>query len=154
MDKRAANDHLVMLQKEIKNAKSMVSGNLIRKISKLKQEADKLSDQEQKEKIEQKIEKIYEELKLLKKLDGYTIAKKATINPNIEQWQKIISHSKATPDDRLTGRVILKNRVQKQVAKFRSDHKDCDEWFNEYIEFREKKRELLTTTKPIKKRKK
>lgn len=153
MDKKAANNHLVLLQKEVKNAKNMVGGNLIRKIQELKKVKEKNDqDPEIASKMDVKIDKIYSEIKLLKTLDNYEISKQATLIPDKSNWQKTICDSLATTEQRLMGRVILKNKVQKLVDKFRSEHKDCDEWINEYIEFREKKKEIESgsTAKPKK----
>lgn len=145
MDKIAANNHFVTLRKELKKAKAMVTGNLVRKINKLKQDKEEINDEEQIKKVDNKIERIHDEIKLLKTIDSYEIAKKATRNTDLVYWNKLISDSKAKTEDILTARVITKNNVQKQVAKFRNDHKDYDEWLNEYIEYREKKRELIST---------
>lgn len=147
MDKIAANNHFVVLRKEIKKAKAMVSGNLIRKINKHKQDKEKVLDEEQVNKIDNKIEHILGQIKLLKTLDSYEIAKKATLNTDINHWNKVVSDSKAKSEDTLIARVIIKNNVQKQVAKFRDDYKDCDEWLNEYIEYRERKKELEASAK-------
>lgn len=147
MDKIAANNHFVTLKKEIKKAKAMVSGNLVRKINKLKQDKEKIEVEEQIKKMDSKIEHVHNEIKLLKTIDSYAIAKKATCNIDLVFWNKLISDSKAKSEDILTARVITKNNVQKQVAKFRNDHKDCDEWLSEYIEYREKKRELISSTR-------
>lgn len=142
MDKIAANNHFVLLRKEVKKAKAMVSGNLIRKVNKLKEEKSKLEDETQIKKIDDKIEGLLEELRQLKTLDTYIVGKLATLKPDPKHWDKTICDSKATHEERCIARVISKNNIKKQVAKFRSDHKDCDEWINEYIEFREKKKEI------------
>lgn len=156
MDKIAANSHFVSLRKEVKKAKAMVAGNLIRKINKLKQEKDKLSDEDQQKKSDDKIDKIHTETKLLKTLDSYLICKKATVNPDKKFWNDIISNTKSTAEERLIARIICKNNIQKQVAKFRSDHKECDEWLTEYLEYRDKKKELKeaqASTKVVKTKK-
>lgn len=153
MDKIAANNHFVTMRKEIKKAKAMVSGNLIRKINKLKQEKEKLEDEAQK-KIDDKIDKVLKEIKLLKTIDAYEAAKHGTIRPDPKIWEKVICDSKATAEQILEARILTKNNVQKCITKFRSDCKDCDEWFSEYIEYREKKRELTEATKPFKRKEK
>lgn len=142
MDKIAANNHFVTLRKEVKKAKAMVCGNLIRKITKLRKEEEKLEDEKLIAKIQGKIANILNEIKLIKTIDSYLVAKNATLRPDPSQWDKVISDCKVTVEERAMARLIVKNNVQKQVLKFRGDHKDCDEWLNEYIEFREKKREL------------
>lgn len=152
MDKIAANNHFVAMRKEIKKAKAMVSGNLIRKINKLKQEKDKLEDELQKSKIDDKVDRILNEIKLLKIIDSYEISKHATVRPDPKEWNKVINDSKATPEQILEARIITKNNVQKCIMKFRSDCIDCDEWLNEYIEYREKKRDLTKVTKPFKRK--
>lgn len=154
MDKIAANNHFVILKKEIKKAKAMVSGKLIRRIKELKKEIDGAEDETKVSKIQSKIGIIHGEIKLLKTLDSYPIAKQATLRPNKEHWNKLASHSKATPGERLTALVICKNNIQKQVSKFRDEHKDCDEWLEEYIEYREKKNELVKPRKQYKNGKK
>lgn len=153
MDKIAANNHFVALKKEIKKAKAMVSGNLIRKISKNKLEKEKIEDDEMRKKIDNKNSTILDDIKLIKTLDSYKIAKLATLKPDPKAWDKLISDSKATPEMRLIARIICKNNVQKRVAQFRSDNPECDEWLEEYIEYREKKRQLVETEKPKFKRK-
>lgn len=143
MDKIAANNHFVTMNKEIKKAKAMVAGNLIRKINKLKSEKEKFhEDKARIEKIDKKVENILADTKRLKHLDSQEIAKLATLKPEIKLWNKIVEDSKVNAENRLIARVITKNNVQKQVSKFRNDHKDCDEWINEYIEYKEKKRQL------------
>lgn len=167
MDKIAANNYFVSLQKEVKKAKAMVSGNLIRKISKLEEEKAKAKDDDSTNKIKAKIEHIVNDIKLLKTLDLYQIAKQATLQPDRNVWQKMIGDSKAAASDILTARVICKNNVLKQVSKFRDDYKECDEWLPEYIEYREKKKEIVepsskkskkpnrdNKSKPVDKRKK
>lgn len=154
MDKIAANNHFVSMRKEIKKAKAMVSGNLIRKINKLKQEKEKLEDQAQRKKIDDKIDKVLREIKLLKTIDAYEVAKHGTIRPDPKVWEKLICDSKATAEQILEARILTKNNVQKCITKFRSDCRDCDEWFSEYIEYREKKRELTEATKPFKRKEK
>lgn len=129
----------------------MVAGNLIRKINKLKQEKEKAPDDDKK-KIDEKIEKIYSETKLLKTLDPYPICKKVTLKPSTKYWNDVISNTKSTSEDRLSARIMCKNNVQKQVAKFKTDHKDCDEWLEEYFEYREKKKELETSARTMKKK--
>lgn len=151
MDKIAANNHFVVLRKEIKKAKAMVAGKLIRKIKEQKKESEGVEDEVKSGKIRNKIDAIYEEIRLLKTLDSYPIAKQATMKPGKEHWDKLASHSKASPEERLSALVICKNNVQKQVSKFRDDHKDCDEWLEEYIEYREKKNELVNPSKRHKK---
>lgn len=125
----------------------MVAGNFVRKLNKHKQDKIKIGDEEQIKKIDAKIERVHDDIKLLKKINSYEIAKKATCKTDLEYWNKLISDCKAKREDILTARVIIKNNIQKQVAKFRNDHKDCDEWLNEYIEYREKKRELMASPK-------
>lgn len=142
MDKIATNNYIVALRKEVKNAKNMVAGNLIRKINKLKQEKEKTEDEAQQKKLDDKIENIYSETKLIKTLDVYPICKKVTLKPDTKYWNNVIGDTKSTAEDRLSARIICKNNVQKRVANFRNDHKDCDEWLEEYFEFREKKKEL------------
>lgn len=152
MDKIAANNHFVVLRKEIKKSKAMVAGNLVRKLNAHKQSKDRIDDSERIEKIDVKIERIFDDIKLLKKIDSFEIAKKATCKTDLEYWGKLINDSKAKNEDILTARVIVKSNIQKQVAKFRNDHKDCDEWLNEYIEYREKKKELLVSSKRLDRR--
>jgi len=142
MDKIAANNHFVTMRKEIKKAKAMVCGNLVRKINKCKQERDRTQDEDKHKKLDRRISNLHDEIKLLKTLDAYTIAKAATLKHEPEYWAKLVSHPKASIQERLTGRVVTKNNVQKQIHTFRSGHIDCDEWLEQYIEFREKKKEL------------
>lgn len=154
MDKRAANDHLVALQKDIKSAKAMVAGNLIRKVKKLKEEKETLAgDSEKVRKIDTKVERTLEEVKLLKSLDSYTIAKQATLQSEPKHWKKLIDNEKASMEDRLTALVATKTKVNNRVAQFRSDNKDCDEWLTEYFEFREGSKELKLKPKINKKKK-
>lgn len=141
MDKIAANNLIVSLRKEIKKAKSMVAGNLIRKINSLKTELQSIKDQAQIEKVNNKIIHISHEVKLLKTLDNYEISKKALLIPDVKIWAKTIGDSKASPEDRLIGRVVQKNAVQKLVSGFVNDHKEYMEWFNEYLEYRDKKKD-------------
>lgn len=142
MDKLAANNHFVVMKKEIKKAKSMVSGNLIRKIRELKESKQKVKDQNLEKKLDSKIENVLNQIKVLKSLDPYSVAKQATLKPDIKMWTKLIEDAKVTTEERLIARVIAKNNIQKQVNKFRQENQ-CDEWINEYIEYREKKKELL-----------
>lgn len=142
MDKIAANNHFVSLRKEAKKAKAMVAGNLIRKINKLKQEKEKATDDAQKDKIKSKIERIYSETKLLKGLDLYEVCKEATLKSGTEIWDKILAKTQSTPEERLKARLICKNSIQKRVKTFREENTDLDEWIDEYIEYREKKREI------------
>jgi len=142
MEKIATNNHIVVLRKEIKHAKAMVSGNLIRRIKELKAKQDKLEDEAEKKRIESKIERIYSETKLIQKLDSYEVAKKATLTPDKKIWETLLSSDKATPEDRLTCRIIMKNNIQKRLTKFRDEYKDCDEWLEEYFEYRDKKKQM------------
>lgn len=154
MDKIAANNHFVSMQKEIKKAKAMVSGNLIRRINKLKEDRDRHPDDENHvSKVNGKIDKILTDVKLLKKIDPYLIAKSATLKPDHNHWDRLMNDCNASAEDVLIAKVICKNNISKQVNKFRNDHKDCDEWLNEYIEYREKKKEILKQDfKPTKKK--
>lgn len=154
MDKIAANNHIVTLKKELKKAKAMVNGNLIRKIKELKAKKEKLEDDAEKIKIDTKVERIYAETKLFNAVDTYTVAKNVTLKPDKKIWEELLSNNKASPTERLTCRIVLKNNVQKCVNKFRTDNKECDEWLEEYFEFREKKRQLKDTVvkKPIRKK--
>lgn len=144
MDKIAINNHVVNLRKEIKNAMAMVGGNLVRKMKKLKLEGEKVDDDEKKKKLESKVERLYSELKLIKTLDTYPIAKGVILKPDKKFWDDLLSDNKATPQQRLTCRILLKNNVQRCIAGFRDQNEDCDEWLEEYFEFREKKKDLLT----------
>lgn len=154
MDKIAVNNFIVTLKKDVKAAKAMVAGNLTRKIGLLKKELEtKKDDDVQTSKIESKIEKVHSDIKLLKTIDTYDISKDALMKPDPKHWNGIISNSKVSPKECLKARVICKTRVQKQVQQFRSQNIDCDEWLEEYFEFREKKRELITATLSDKKKK-
>ena len=156
MDKIATNNFIVVLRKDVKNAKVMVAGNLVRKIKELKKvlEKETAADATQKSKIDAKITKIQGEIKSLKDLDSYIICKKVMLKPDPKYWKDLVSDSRAGTDECLRARVICKGKVQKEVAKFRSDHPDCDEWLEEYFEFREKKRELTEAKVKEGKRKK
>lgn len=142
MDKIATNNLVVDLRTDVKAAKSMVAGNLVRKINELKKAIEKDNDPAKKEKAEKKIEALHADIKLLKTIDPYIICKNAILKPDPKHWSDLVGDSKAPEETKLMARVIAKGRIQKQVAKFRSDHKDCGEWLEEYFEFREKKREL------------
>lgn len=155
MDKIATNNFIVVLRKDVKNAKAMVAGNLVRKIKEIRKASEKEGvkdeDASKKNQVVEKINKVHSDIKQLKELDTYQICKKAIIKHDADHWKRMISDSKASKEDILTARVISKGKVQKEVAKFRSDHPDCDEWLEEYFEFREKKRQL--TEAEINKRK-
>lgn len=151
MDKVAANNHFVSMRKEVKKAKAMVAQKLIRKISKLKQEKEKATDDAEKQKIDSKIEKVYGETKIVKVLDSYNISKQATLKPGADVWNKVVDTSQSS-EERLIALVICKNNIQRRVKTFREDNKDLDEWINEYIEYREKKREIKEGTGRISKR--
>lgn len=141
MDKIAANDYFVALRKEAKKAKAMVAGNLIRKMAKLKEDKESAVDA-QKERLELKIERLYCEIKLLKNLDLYEVCKQATLKPGTNPWHKVLAKTQSSPEERLMARLICKNNIQRQVKTFREENTDLDEWINEYIEYREKKREI------------
>lgn len=145
MDKIAANNHFVNMRKEIKKAKAFVAKNLIGKIREIKKEKEKLTDCDDTKivKLDNKIETILNEIKLIKSLDLYSIAKQATLKPDRDLWKKMIGDSKATTEERLTARVIAKKNILDKVDQFRSNYKDCDEWLNEYIEYREKKKSII-----------
>lgn len=146
MDKVAANNHFVSMRKEVKKAKAMVAQKLIRKISKLKQEREKATDDSDKQRIESKIAKVLSDTKLLKQLDPYNISKQATLKPGADVWTRVLDASQSTGEERLIARVICKNNIQKRVKTFREENQDLDEWINEYIEYREKKREIKEET--------
>lgn len=153
MDKIATNNFIVCLRKDVKAAKAMVAGNLTRKIVQLKEELEKTDHEVQRAKIEAKIERIHSEIKMLKTIDNYLICKDAMLQVDAKYWNNKIGDSKAQPEECLKARVICKARVQKQIQNFRSQHADCDEWLNEYFEFREKKKELTSTNHKRHKRK-
>ena len=155
MDKLAANKHYQLMRNEIKKAKAMVAGRLIRKVNSLKKEQEKAEDEKQSEKFNGRIEKALNETKLLKTLDPYELCKKATLNPDIKYWKDVAGNTKSTTEERLTGLVLSKNNIHRQVQKFKSENKDCDEWLEEYFEYREKKKELeIASSTKNKKRKK
>lgn len=143
MDKIAANNHLVQMRKEIKKAKAMVSGNLIRKMAKLKKEKERTEDEKHVSKIDDKIERIFSETRLIKSLDADQISKRVTLKPDAKYWNDVIDNSKSTDEERLQARIISKNNIWKQVSKFREENKECDEWLEEYFEYREKKKDIV-----------
>lgn len=151
MDKVAANNHFVAMRKEVKKAKSMVAGNIIRKITKLRKELEKQQDESQADRLGKKIEKLLNDVKSLKEIDTYEISKKATLQPDSDYWNRVISDCKALNEDVLTAKVISKNNVRNRVLKFLSDNKDYSEWLDEYIEFREKKKKIISgdSRKPL-----
>jgi hypothetical protein len=148
MDKIAANNLIVDLRTDIKAAKAMVAGNFARKIKELKKAMEKNDDSVKREKAEKKIEKLHRDIKLLKTIDPYLISKNAILKPDPKHWTNVIGDSKASEETILMARVISKGRIQKKVAEFRSGHKDCDEWLEEYFEYREKKRTLNVRRNP------
>lgn len=126
----------------------MVAGNLIRKMRKLKLELESTTDQHQIDKLNRKIDQMHKEIKVLKMLDNYEISKKAILAPDVKKWKKMICDTKI--EDHLTAMVILKNAVQRHISKFVSEHENYMEWFNEYLELRDKKKEWKDE-KPIRK---
>lgn len=144
MDKIAANNHFVDMMKEVKNAKAMVAGNLMRKMKNLKADLE-TNDDLTKSKITNKVDQLYEDSKRLKHIDNYVIAKRATLQSDKGYWSKVLSDSKSSSQDRLTARIILKNNIQRRISQFKNENKDCDEWLEEYIEYREKKKDLQFT---------
>lgn len=143
MDKIAANNQFTKLRKEIKKAKAMLGGHFVRKIKELNKEKEKAQNESQIEKINARIKHKYDELKMIKDLDWYIVAKDATLKPDFDYWNKLISDLKKPVEERLEARVICKNNLKKQIQTFRSERPELDEWINEYIEYREKKKDIV-----------
>lgn len=131
------------MRREVKKAKAMVKGNLIRKLKKLNMEKNECSDDVQSELLDNKIEKILKRLKIIKVLDCYQISRDVTKKPDIKHWNRIKYDSKSSDEDILIASIVTKNNIQQRVMIFRNDHQDLDEWFDEYIEYREKKKDII-----------
>lgn len=143
MDKIAANNYFTKLRKEIKKSKAMVCGNLVRKIKELNKEKEKTQDEVTDKKLDAKIEKLQQQIKITKSLDWYEVAKDVTMKPNFDTWANLVCSSQTDLKLNAKARIVSKNNIKKLVTSFRSERTDLDEWLEEYLEFRETKKDIM-----------